>query len=67
MKYASTLVTPEAVAELLNDPATEAELLDQLLRHHGDREFTAVVGQRSINVTSSSPIAAAPHKAASGA
>ena len=55
MKYTSTAAIPEAVADLLEDPVAEDQLLEQILKHRGEKKFTAKVGEKTLSVSTVSP------------
>ena len=55
MKYSSTAIIPEAVADLLKDPESEEQLLGEILKHQRQRHFVATVGEKKISVSTVSP------------
>jgi hypothetical protein len=55
VKYSSTAVIPEAVADLMKDPANEEKLLFEILKNQGKQRFVTTIGTKEIAVSTASP------------
>ncbi len=55
MKYSSTAVIPEAVADLLKDPETEERLLGEILLNRDKKSFVANVGDKHVTISTVPP------------